>query len=371
MSDYRLAIVYDWANQIGGAERVLEAIRQIWPQATLFTSIYHSQKATWVKKFSSVKTSFLNQLPGIKTHHRFFAPFFPLAFEQFCFDDYDLVISITSGPAKAIITSPKTCHICYCLTPYRQFWQRQFLNSSKLFASLTFLRSQDYFLAQRPDYFLAISHYVAQRIEEFYRRKAEVVYPGVDLTKFQPESKKENNKKNERRNYFLVVSRLVGYKKIDLVIRVFNHLGWRLKIIGEGREEKKLKKLAKDNIVFLGRVSDDQLIKEYQNCQAVIFPQEEDFGLVPIEAQACGRPVIAFARGGAQETIIPGKTGEFFYQQTEESLINLLKGFNPAKYKKEDCFNNARKFNLKKFMLLFKNEVEERLVYYQRKRNNQ
>ncbi len=361
MNIKRVAIVYDWVNQIGGAERVLEAIHQIWPKAPLFTSVYDPNKADWAQKFPSVKASFLQRLPGTKRYYHLFAPLIPIAFEQFRFDHYDLVISITSGPAKAIITKPETCHICYCLTPPRQFWQKQFLPQSWLFPWLAPLRAQDYFLSRRPDYFLTISHYVAQRIKKFYQREAVVIHPGVDLTRFKPAA--HQSKKRER--YFLVVSRLVNYKRIDLVIKVFNQLGWRLKIIGSGREEKKLRKMAGQNIVFLGQVDDQRLVREYQYCQAVIFPQEEDFGLVPIEAQACGRPVIALARGGALETIIPGETGEFFFPQEESELFKLLKGFDLGKYSPQACYQNACRFSLKNFVLSFKNRVAELMADYQ------
>ena len=356
----KVAIVYDWVNQIGGAERVLTAIRRIWPKAPLFTSVYQPDKAQWAQDFLQVKASFLQRIPGAKKYYYLFAPLIPLAFEQFCFDDYDLVISVTSGPAKAIITKPETCHICYCLTPPRHFWQKRFLRQKWLFPWLMPFRVQDYLLSQRPDYFFAISHYVARRIKKFYHRGAEVIYPGVDLAKFKPSSPKQGN-------YFLVVSRLVGYKRVDLVIKVFNQLGLPLRIVGSGRKEKELRRIAKDNIEFLGELSDRQLIQEYQSCQAVIFPQEEDFGLVPIEAQACGRPVIAFGRGGALETVIPGKTGEFFFQQEEEELIKLIKNFNPAKYRPEICRRNAQRFELKKFMLSFKNKVIEKFKNYQKK----
>ncbi len=357
----KVAIAYDWVNQIGGAERVLQTLHQIWPKAPLFTSVYDSKKAAWAKEFPLVKTSFLQSIPGTKKYYRFFAPLIPIGFEQFNFDDFDLVISVTSGPAKAIVTKPQTCHICYCLTPPRYFWERRFLDKKWLFPLLAPLRKQDYFFSKRPDYFLATSENVSKKIEKFYGIKSEVIYPGADLTKFKPRKDKVNKKE---RPFFLVVSRLVEYKKTDLVIKAFNQLGWRLKIIGSGRQFNYLKEIANENITFLNKIDDKQLIEEYQNCQALIAAQEEDFGLTSIEVQACGKPVIGLAKGGIKETVVPGLTGELFYPQTKKALIKVLRKFDLDKYKEKDCLKNAQGFSLEKFMLSFKNKIEARYKEY-------
>jgi len=349
----KVAIAYDWANrQSGGAERVLKAIHQIWPQAPLFTSVFDKQ-ALWAKEFPSVKTSFINHLPEAKSHHRLFAPLIPIGFEQFNFDSFDLVISISSGPAKGIITKPKTAHICYCLTPPRYFWEDRFLNQKIVFPFLFPLRKQDYLLSTRPDFYLTISKNVASKIKKFYQREAEITYPGVDLKKF-----KIAKKKSSQPPFFLIVSRLTGYKKIDLAIKAFNVLGLKLKIIGTGKEADYLKRMAGENISFLGEVDDQRLVKEYQQCQALIFPQEEDLGLTSIEAQACGKPVIAFDKGGAKETVIPEVTGRFFKKQTEKSLIKVVKDFNSENYRTKDCQENAERFSLTNFVISFKEKVE-------------
>lgn len=342
----KTAIIYDWATRKrGGAERVLQSIAEIFPNSDLFTSVYNADKADWAKQFKSIKTSFLQKIPGPLKYSRICGPLMPMAFEQFDFDGYDLVISVTSWPAKAIITKPETKHICYCLTPPRYVWQREFSTNFKYFLSLP-LRCFDFFYGQRPDFILTISRYVAGRIKKFYRRQAEVIYPGVDIKKFVLNSKEFRAKDDE---YFLLISRLVPYKKVDLAIKAFNQLGFKLKIVGSGRQKQKLKRLASHNIEFLGNVSENKLISLYQNAQALIMPQIEDFGLIALEAQACGCPVIAYQRGGALETIVENETGIFFSKQKPESLIKAINKFKKLKFHPQTCRENALKFSLEKF----------------------
>jgi len=346
----KIAICYDWANQSGGAERVLASLVKLYPKATLFTSFVDKNKAAWLKNFSKIETSFLNKIPNISNNYKIFAPLMPLAFEQFNFDGFDLVISVTSWPAKAIITKPGTKHICYCLTPPRYFWQKRFTSLKFIFPYLSGLRKNDFVFAQRPDLMIATCKNVQKRIKKFYRRNSMVVYPGIDLTKFYPA---RGGGKREKK-YFLIVSRLKAYKRIDLAIKAFNQLNLELKIIGVGEQEAALKQIANGNIKFLGQVDDKQLVEQYQNCQALIMPQEEDFGLTPIEAQACGKPVIAYQRGGALETIIPNKTGLFFRSQTINSLIQTIGGFNAKQFRVKDCTSNAKKFSEIEFLKKFK-----------------
>lgn len=363
----KVALVYDRVNKIGGAERVLMALHEIWPEAPLYTSVYNPQTAQWAKDFA-VRTSFLQKFPLARTRHELYPWLMPLAFETFDFSEYDLVISLTSEFAKSIITTPKTLHICYCFTATRYLWsgyRDYFQNKWLKFLSLplvAYLRKWDQISAQRPDIYVATCENVKARIEKYYRRKAKVIYPPININK-QITNKQisksinkfliSNNKKS-----FLVVSRLVSYKKIDIAIKAFNQLKWPLKIIGIGNEMKHLKAIAKNNIDFLGELTDSQLISYYQQCQAVIYPQEEDFGLVPLEAQSFGKPVIAYKSGGALETLIPGKTGEFFHPQTAEALIMVLKKFNKLHYKEKDCRKNAQKFNKEKFKKEIKKLVE-------------
>jgi len=355
----KVALVYDRVNKIGGAERVLEVFHEIWPEAPLYTAVYNPKTAPWAKKFKVIP-SFLNKWPLAKKHHEFYPWLTPMAFESFDFSGFDLVISITSAEAKGIITKPKTKHLCYCLTPTRYLWsgyQNYFQNSFFRFLSrptVNYLRQWDKIAAQRPDEYLAISKNIQSRIKKYYNRDAKIIYPPVDTKKFYPALK------NQTGDYFLIVSRLVSYKKIGIVIEAFNQLGWSLKIIGSGSEMKKLKKMAKSNIQFLNQLTDQELLSYYQNCRALVFPQEEDFGLVPLEAQACGKPVIAFAKGGALETVIEGKTGTFFYPQTSKALIKKLKEFKIDNYKSEDCRENAEKFAAGLFKKKFKQLVYAR-----------
>lgn len=361
----RVALVYDRVNKIGGAERVLEALHQIWPEASLYTSVYHPQTAPWAKKFKVIP-SFLNKLPFAQKSHEVYPHLMPLAFESFSFDEYDVVISITSEAAKGIITKPKTLHICYCLTPTRYLWSgyEDYFSSSVFrflsFPLVAYLRRWDKIAAQRPDIYLATCENVKKRIKRYYERDSEVIYPPVDTKKFHPKPYTL-----EPKPYFLVVSRLVGYKKVDLVIKVFNQLALPLKIIGTGTQMRNLRRKAKKNIEFLGQLTDKELLGYYQRCQAVIFPQEEDFGLVPLEAQACGKPVIAYRKGGALETVIEGKTGLFFTPQTPGGLVKTIKKFGVMKFDPQACRQNAERFNQERFKKAIKEFVEEQW----RKRN--
>ncbi len=354
----KTAIVYDWANQIGGAERVVELIAKIFPNSDLYTAVYDPKNAPWTKSFNKIVPSFINNLPLAKKNYHWYFSLLPLAFESFNFTGYDLVISVTGYPGKFIITRPETCHICYCLTPPRFLWNKENLPKSfSKFSPLHYrLRAEDQLAANRPDYLFTTCENTANKIKKIYRRKSEIIYPGINTKKFIP------LKNGSIDDYFLIVSRLVEYKKVDLAIKTFNILKWPLKIIGSGREEKKLKSIADKNIEFLGKVDDNALVSHYQNCRAVIFPQEEDFGLVPIEAQACGKPIIAYRKGGAIETIIPGVTGEFFSSQNPASLIELLKSFNQKIYKPENCRKNSLKFREERFLEIFKERSLEKLT---------
>lgn len=354
----RVALVYDHINRFGGAERVLLVLHEIWPEAPLFTSVYDPKRAFWAKDFE-VKASFLQFFPFAKTFHEIYPLFIPLAFESLKFENFDLVISVSANGAKGIITKPSCFHLCYCLTPTRYLWhdyETYFDNSLKkliFYPAIKYLRKWDKIAAFRPDKIVAISETVKKRIKNYYHCDSIVIYPPVDLEKFHP------GKESQKKDYFLVVSRLVKYKKTDLVIQAFNKLGWELKIVGIGPEYSNLKKIAKKNIKFLGQLTDKELLHYYQNCQAVIFPQEEDFGIVPLEAQACGKPVIAYGRGGALETVLGGKTGEFFYPQTVAALTEKLLEFRGKQYLAADCINQAKKFSKEKFKEKFRKETEK------------
>lgn len=370
----KVALVYDRVNKWGGAERLLLVLHEIFPKAPLYTSVYNPEAAPWAKVFD-IKTSFLEKFPKASISHELYAFLMPLAFESFCFDEYDLVISVTSEAAKGIITKPKTLHLCYCLTPTRYLWSgyddyfQNVLFRTLAKPAVSYLRAWDKIASQRPDFYIAISKEVQQRIKRYYNRDSEVIYPPLDsafsslASSVQFEEKKLNANKPDAKHlsYFLIVSRLVLYKKIDITIKAFNKLKLPLKIIGTGSEEKKLKSMADSNIEFLGSLTDEQLIKYYKGCVALVFPSLEDFGLTVLEAQSFGKPVIAFKGAGALETILEGKTGEFFTKQNPESLIEILKNFNEKKYSSEDCVNQANKFNKKIFKERILEFIEKKL----------
>ncbi len=350
----KMAIVYDWFDKWGGVERVLLTLHEMFPEATFFTSYFDQEKATWAKGLN-IKTSFIQNLPAfIKKNRILSLPIYPFAFETFNFNNYDLVISVTSSFAKSVITRPETKHVCYLLTPTRFLWshEKDYLKRYTLYARryTNHLKNWDQVVAQRPDKIISISETVRDRCNKYYHRKSEVVYPPFDIDYWQ-KIKLEIDTKYEILNtkYFLVVSRLESYKKVDLVIKVFNKLQKNLVIVGEGQEEDSLKRISGRNITFLKKLTDEELIHLYSNAQALIMPQEEDFGYVSLEAQFFGCPVISYKKGGVTETIIEGKTGIFFNNQSEDSLGQAIERFDKMKY---NLRKNTKKFgeeNVKKF----------------------
>ncbi len=322
----QLAIVCSWLNQYGGAERVLEVVHDMYPQAPIYTSIY--APAAFPERYRSwdIRPSFMNHLPFIKRKHQLYLPLYPLGFESLDLRDYDLVLSLTSAFAHGVITSPETQHVCYCLTPARFLWnyhgyiEREGLGHAARWLLLPYLKSLrqwDRLAADRVDQFIAISHTVQRRIRKYYQREAQIIYPPLRSTAVIAEGRPED--------YFLVVSRLVPYKRIDLAVRAFNVLGLPLRIIGDGRDRKALEAIARPNIRFLGYLPDAEVQSQMAHCRAFLFPGEEDFGLTPLEAMSAGRPVIAYGAGGALDTIEEGRTGLFFGQPTPESLVEAVK----------------------------------------------
>lgn len=356
----KIALVYDRVNKWGGAERVLLALHDLFPDAPLYTSVYSPETAAWASVFPKVIPSFLQNFPLAAIHHELYALLMPIAFEQFNFDQYDLVISVTSEAAKGIITKPGTKHICYCLTPTRYLWSgygAYFPNGLKRWIvqpAIRYLRGWDKVAAQRPDVLVAISKTVADRIKKYYGREVEVVYPPVSRLKNKQSlalrTKSEKLKVAiQNKNYFLIVSRLVPYKRVDLAIEAFNSLGLPLVVVGTGSEEGKLRRMAKSNIRFVGQLTDEELAQYYKEARALIFPQEEDFGIVALEAQSLGTPVVAYRAGGALETVIQGQTGEFFWPQTTEALVRAIKSFRKENYDENLVMKNAQKFSKERF----------------------
>jgi len=344
----KVAIVYDRVNKWGGAERVLLTLHEIFPKAPLYTSVYSKKNAKWAKVFPTIYTSFLQQIPFAKNNHELFALLMPFAFSFHIFDNYDLVISVTSEFAKNINVKTGK-HVCYCLTPTRYLWSHfdEYFKDSrlKLLAKpvVNYFRKIDKKIAQKPDIMIAISTEVQKRIRKYYGRKSKIIFPPVEIKSIS------NNFFENDHNYFLIVSRLVGYKKVDLVIEAFNELSLPLVVIGTGREEKKLRRIAKKNIKFLGKVNDDRLVNSYKHAKALIFPQEEDFGITVVEAGIFGVPVIAYKKGGALDTVIENKTGIFFKKQDKQSLIAAISKFSKLKFDKKIIKERSKKFSKKRF----------------------
>ncbi|MBI2641823.1 glycosyltransferase [Candidatus Roizmanbacteria bacterium] len=369
LKDSKIAIVYDWIDKWGGVERVLLTLHEMFPRADFYTSYFDPASALWAKNLS-IKTSFIQSLPDFIKKSRILSfPFYPYAFESLNFDRYDLVISVTSSFAKAIITKPHTRHICYLLTPTRYLWSQQnlyFKNPLIKFALspyLSELRKWDFIAAQRPDTIVSISKTVAERCKKYYKRESQVIYPPFDFDYWKKIKSRSDQVRDESLGrYFLVVSRLEPYKRIDLAVNVFNQLSDRLIIVGEGSELKKLKAMAKNNITFLSKLTDDKLAMRYRNAEALIIPQEEDFGYVALEAQFFGCPVIAFKRGGATETIIDNKTGIYFNRQDEQSLKEALERFHTISYNLKKSAklygpSNITKFAKDKFIDQFNKQL--------------
>ncbi len=362
----KVALVYDRVNKWGGAERVVIALRKIFPDAPLFTSVYKEDQASWAKKIQVIP-SFLQKVPFASQHHEAFGALMPVAFESFNFDEFDLVISVTSESAKGIITKPETRHVCICLTPTRYLWSgyRDYF-SNPLFRIVTlpvvsYLRLWDKIAAYRPDQFIAISNTVRNRIKKYYGLESEVIHPPLMMRPTIGRLKiKDGRLKNKNhQSYYLVVSRLVPYKRVDLAIRAANKLKIPLKIIGTGNEFGRLKQMAGPTVEFLEYVSDPDLKYYYANCRALIFPGVEDFGLAMVEAQAFGKPVIAYRGGGAEEIVVEKKTGEFFDAQNASSLVQVLKKFRSTRYNSMDCKRNARRFSYSQFEKKIKNLIND------------
>jgi glycosyltransferase involved in cell wall biosynthesis len=321
----RVAIVHDWLLTYRGGENVLNAITELYPQADIYTLFYSKGKVHAEIEKHSIFTSFLNKIPFAKKFYRHFLPLMPIAIESFDLKNYDLVISSSHCVAKGVVTHPDSLHICYCHTPMRYIWDQRSQYFSGIFNTLIspiihYLKMWDVTSSHRVDHFIANSNFVAQRIRKYYGRESSIIHPFVDGEYFIPAE-------NPTKDYYLIVSALVPYKRVDLAIEACNRLDKRLLIVGDGNLRGNLEKIAGPKIEFLGRKTQSELKHLYQNAKALLFPSEEDFGIAPIESMACGRPVIAFKKGGAIDTILPSKTGLFFKEQEVESLVDAIEKF--------------------------------------------
>jgi glycosyltransferase involved in cell wall biosynthesis len=354
MPHKKIALVVDWLINPGGAERVVLALHQMFPEAPIFAPIYDPQKATAFQD-AEVRTSFLQKFPLAQKIYPKLLPLMPYAVESFDLSDFDLVISSSSsGCSKGIITKPATRHICYCHTPMRAAWD-DFHEYQKTFgasflswpmrkiipAVMHKIRLWDYLASVRVDEFIANSEFVRQRIRKYYRREAQVIYPPVEVDRFTV-SKKAGE-------YFLAIGRLVPYKRFDLIVEAFNILKLPLKIVGVGKDLKNLKRRANSNIEFLGFVEERDLPEIYACAQGLIFPQAEDFGIVAVEAQAAGRPVVALRAGGALETVRENTTGIFFDEQSVESLVLAVRQCVEKKWDAGKIRRNAERFSVQEF----------------------
>ncbi len=365
----KIALVHDYLSQDGGAERVLSALHEIWPDAPVFV-LFHDKKKIALRG-ATIHESLLARLPYGRTRFQWYLPIMPLATERHNLHDFDVVISSTSAFAKGILTRPETLHISYCHTPTRYLWT----DTHEYIADLKYpavvkaalppllhrLRLWDKMSADRVDYFVANSQTVRQRIEKYYRRDSAVIYPPVDVQSFFPA--------DTVGDYFVSGARLVPYKRMDLLVHVFNRLRWPLKIFGDGPALDALRSQALPNIEFLGRISDQEKAKILRHAKAFIHPQVEDFGITPVESMASGRPVIAFAAGGATETIIPGETGLFFYEQTWESLLDTLLHFSHHTWDPARIRAHAERFDRDRFKSAMKRYVDDRYEEFERNLN--
>jgi len=379
-SRLRIAITYHYSLSFGGSERVLETLAEMYPEADFFTLFVEREFLPEKLRGRKITTSFLDRIPRGKRVYRYLLPLYPLAVECLDLSGYDLVISADGAATKGVLTDQHAVHLCYCHSPPRSFWDQYAANKRAMpwlvravFAPVSqYMRQWDFAAAQRIDGFIANSHYVADRVAKYYRRKSTVIYPPVDTSGAYLAAQHED--------YYLSVGRLVTSKRVDLAIAACNRLGRRLRIAGTGPEERKLRDLGGSTVEFLGRVGEAELKEQYAACRALLFVADEDFGLVSVEAQAFGRPVIAFEHGGSLETVLglavedfrecrlgrdeyAGFTGVFFPEQTESSLVQAMLNFESV----EDCFDpreiqsHARRFDTRVFVAEMRRYVEEQL----------
>lgn len=363
----RVALVHDYLTQFGGAERVLDALMEVFPHAPVYTLICDPAVLPPAFDRRRLRLSFLQRLPFSRGHHRLFPLLMPLASEQFDLSEFDVVFSATHSFTKGVVTGPHTMHVSYCFTPTRYIWDdchrylREFSHNKllQLFSppGLSYLRLWDYAAAQRVDHYLTLSRYVAQRIRKYYRRESAVIAPPVDIDRFEITAAPGE--------YFLIVSRLVPYKRIDIAIEACEQLGVPLVIAGTGPEESTLRRRAARWTTFLGFVPDERLPHLYRGAKALLFPQEEDFGITPLEAAASGRPTIAYGAGGAKETIVEHTTGIFFTRQDARSLVGALKRFDSMQWDPAKIRSHARQYRRQRFLQEIQETVHTLWMSYQ------
>lgn len=342
----RVGLVHDYLTQYGGAERVLDEFKLAFPDAPVFVAVADLERMPPRYRAWDIRTTWLQRVPWLRHDPRKLLPLLPTAFETFDFTGFDVLLASSSGFCHGTLTGEKTCKITYCHSPPRFIWdfagyaRREALSrgvQAALRPMLKGLRQWDIASASRTDFWLASSHAVQQRIAKHYRRSSTVLHPPVDIGRFDPAP--------DHDGYFLMLMRLVGWKRPEIVVEACNRLGARLVVAGDGRELAGLRRLAGPTIEFVGRVDDVQMRRLYAGCKAFILPAEEDFGITPLEAMASGKPVIAYRGGGALETVVPGVTGEFFDEQTADSLARTLAAFDPARFATAGIRRHAERFD--------------------------
>lgn len=368
----RVAIVHDWLTNLGGGERVVDALSDAFPEAPIYTSVYNPNGIS-IFQDKKVIHSFLQDWPLAKSKHQFYSMLRRYAFESFDFSDFDVVISSSSAESKGIITSTDTMHFSYIHTPTRYYWSgyQDYLDSpglgllspiAKLFLPRVVrkMRYWDYAAAQRPDYLIANSQTVQNRITEYYNRDSKIIFPPVDIDNFKVA--------NTKKDYYLVVSRLIPYKRVDLAVRACSELGRRLIVVGNGPELGNLRKIASDDVEFIQDAEDSQVSNLYSNSCGFIFTAYEDFGITPVEAMASGIPVIIYGKGGGSESVIDNKTGIFFSDQSVDCLKKAILDFEKNNFSKEIIRKHAENFSKKRFIDEVRTMINQK---YEEKHSNQ
>lgn len=363
----KIAIAYDYLIQRGGGERVVRALHEIFPDAPIHTVVYCPEKAPDDFRSMDIRTSFVNRLPLSHRKFELYLPLYAFGMEQFDFRQYDVVLSVSTMVAKGVVTGPRTCHVSLCFTPMRWAWDLYHdylaeLKDARLvrwaFRFWThYYRIWDIASVSRVNYFIAGSEVASRRIRKHYGRDADVIYPPIDTQRFRPNGR-------EPEDFYLVVSRLVYAKRIDVVVEAFARTGRRLVVIGEGERLPDLRRVATPNIEFLEYQPDDVVRDYYCRCRALVFPGEEDFGLTPVEAQACGRPVIAYAAGGSLETVIDGVTGLFFHEQSPDAVNEAVERFERSEFDPRRARENAERFGAEVFAAQIRSLVEAKREEY-------
>lgn len=356
----KVAIVHYWLTGMRGGEKVVESLCRLYPQADIFTHCLDREQLSPFLKKKNIQTTFINSLPFASKYYKHYLPLMPLALEQLDLREYDLVISSESGPAKGVIVHSSAYHICYCHSPMRYVWdfyhhyleEHGILMRTLIRPIFHYLRAWDVLSAVHPDVVIANSHTVARRVQRCWRRNATVIYPPVEIDLFTPAKKIGD--------YYLCFGQLVEYKRVDLAVKVATDTGRNLIVAGDGEAYTKLQKMAGPTVTFTGRISTEEGAQLLAGCKALLFPGEEDFGIVPVEAMASGRPVIAYGKGGALETVVDGKTGYFFHTQTAQALLEAIEHFekNEHTIQSQQLVKHAAQFNEAHFHKAFLQAVD-------------